>query len=180
HAGEHGVAGEVPGQEGLVAGDPVAGHDALAGHQLVDGVDEPERRPVGQQPDRVAGGPVGVGRRRRRHPAPTSVAAGAPAPPPAAASSDARASAGDRAIAWAPPSTWTISPVVAGNQSDSSATQARATGSGSRTSQPRGARLAQASSMASKWGMERAASVRSGPAATRLTRTRRGPRSRAR
>ena len=43
--------------------------------------------------------------------------------------------------AWTPPSTWTISPVVAGNQSESSATQARAVGSGSAMSQPSGARL---------------------------------------
>jgi len=37
-------------------------------------------------------------------------------------------------MAWTPPSTWTISPVVAGNQSDNRATQARATGSASLTS----------------------------------------------
>ena len=46
-------------------------------------------------------------------------------------------------IAWTPPSTWIISPVVAGNQSDSSAQQARAVGSASRTSQPSGARSSQ-------------------------------------
>ena len=39
-------------------------------------------------------------------------------------------------VAWKPPSTWIISPVVLGNRSDSRATQARATGSGSLTSQP--------------------------------------------
>ena len=45
----------VPGEEGLVASHPVAGPHPLARHQLVDGVDEPERRPVGEEGDRVAG-----------------------------------------------------------------------------------------------------------------------------
>ena len=77
--------------------------------------------------------------------------------------------------AWKPPSTCTISPVVAGNQSDRSATTALAAGSRSRTSHPSGARSAHAASNCSKPGIERAASVRSGPAATRLTRMPRAP-----
>ena len=43
-------------------------------------------------------------------------------------------------MAWKPPSTWIIEPVVAGNQSDSSATVDRATAEESSTSQPSGAR----------------------------------------
>ena len=51
------------------------------------------------------------------------------------------------ATLWKPPSTWTISPVVIGNQSDSRATQARATASASAlTSQPSGARSSHTSS----------------------------------
>src|SRR5439155_22162826 len=83
-------------------------------------------------------------------------------------------------MAWYPPSTCTISPVVAGNQSDSSARQARAAGSWSPRSQPSGARSTQAPSNLSKPGIDFAAMVRSGPAATRLTRTPCGPNSRAR
>src|SRR5690606_37932345 len=60
-----------------------------------------------------------------------------------------RARARHRPIAWTPPSTWTISPVVAGNQSDSSAATARAVGSGSDTSQPSGARSGQPPSICS-------------------------------
>src|SRR5437899_4367725 len=73
-----------------------------------------------------------------------------------------------------------ISPVVLGNQSDSSATQARAAGSGLVTSQPMGDRVAHTPSNSSKPGMLLAAIVLMGPAATRLTRTPLGPRSRAR
>jgi hypothetical protein len=73
-----------------------------------------------------------------------------------------------------------ISPVVAGNQSDSSATQARATGSGSVIDQPSGARPTHASSNFSKPAIDLAATVLIGPAATRLTRMPAGPRSRAR
>src|SRR3954453_2564748 len=83
-------------------------------------------------------------------------------------------------MAWTPPSTCSISPVVAGNQSESSAQQARAVGSASLTSQPSGARSPQVSSNVEKAGMLLAAVVRIGPAATRLTRTPLGPRSRAR
>src|SRR4029450_2266594 len=43
-------------------------------------------------------------------------------------------------VAWKPPSTCTISPVVAGNKSDSSAQIALAVGSWSALSQPSGAR----------------------------------------
>ena len=50
-----------------------------------------------------------------------------------------------------------ISPVVAGNQSDRSATQARATGSESATSQPSGARSSQVSSNNAKPGIDFAA-----------------------
>jgi hypothetical protein len=70
--------------------------------------------------------------------------------------------------------------VVAGNQSESSATQARAVGSGSVMLQPSGARVPHTSSNRSKPGMDFAAMVRSGPAATRFTRTPFSPRSRAR
>jgi len=71
-------------------------------------------------------------------------------------------------------------PVVAGNQSESSATHARAGASGLLMSQPSGARSAHTPSNFSKPGMDFAAIVFSGPAATRFTRTRCGPRSRAR
>src|SRR5258708_16590114 len=71
--------------------------------------------------------------------------------------------------ACTPPSTCTISPVVAGNQSESSATQARAAGSWFVRSQPSGARSCHTDSNCSKPGMDLAAMVRSGPAAMRLT-----------
>ena len=61
--------------------------------------------------------------------------------------------------------------MVAGNQSDSSATTALAAGSGSLTSQPSGARSGQFQASYSNPGMLRAAMVLSGPAETRLTRT---------
>src|SRR4029077_13223145 len=83
-------------------------------------------------------------------------------------------------MAWTPPSTWTISPVVAGNQSDSNAATARATGSGSPMSHPNAARADHISSKCSNPGMLFAAIVRTGPAATRFTRIPAGPRSRAR
>ena len=82
--------------------------------------------------------------------------------------------------AWKPPSTWTISPVVAGNQSESSATTALPAGSVSVTDHPSGARASQASSNWALPGMDFIAMLRSGPAATRLTRTPSGPSSRAR
>src|SRR5699024_1666253 len=85
-----------------------------------------------------------------------------------------------RPIACTPPSTWRISPVVAGNQSERSIVQAFAVGTGSPTSQPSGARSSQDSSNCSKPGMDFAAVVLIGPAATRLQRTPFGPRSRAR
>ena len=56
--------------------------------------------------------------------------------------------------ACTPPSTCTISPVVAGNQSDSSAAHARAAGSGSVIDQPSGARSDQTSSNFSNPGMD--------------------------
>jgi len=70
--------------------------------------------------------------------------------------------------------------VVMGSRSDSRAKQALATTSVLSTSQPSGARAAQVSSKAPNPGMDLAASVLIGPAATRLTRTRSAPRSRAR
>ena len=73
-------------------------------------------------------------------------------------------------IACTPPSACTISPVVAGSQSEHSATTVRAVGSASVTSQPSGARSPQPPSTWSKPGMEVAAVVRIGPAETRLTR----------
>ena len=62
--------------------------------------------------------------------------------------------------AWKPPSTCTFSPVVAGNQSERSATQALAMGSASFRSHPRGARSVQTSSKRSKPGMLLAAMLR--------------------
>src|SRR6478609_2819650 len=82
--------------------------------------------------------------------------------------------------AWKPPSTMTIDPLVAGNRSDSNATAALATGVGSVVSQPNGARLVQPSSRSENPGIDLAAIVLIGPAATRLTRIPLGPRSRAR
>ena len=70
--------------------------------------------------------------------------------------------------------------VVAGNQSESSATQARATGSGSSIVQPSGARSSQMSSNFLNPGMLLAAIVLIGPAATRLQRIPCGPSSLAR
>src|SRR5690606_21226290 len=83
-------------------------------------------------------------------------------------------------IACTPPSTWIISPVVAGNQSLSSAVTARAAGSTLSESQPSGARSAHLPSIWSKPGMCLAAVVLSGPADTTLQRMPCGPRSRAR
>src|SRR5699024_7698507 len=74
-------------------------------------------------------------------------------------------------VEWKPPSTWTISPVVAGNQSESRATMALPAGVASVWSQPRGARSLHMSSRVPKPGIEVAAVVLSGPAETRLTRT---------
>jgi hypothetical protein len=70
--------------------------------------------------------------------------------------------------------------VVAGNQSDSSAQTALPDGSVSVTDQPSGACFSQASSNCELPGIDFIAIVRSGPAATRLTRTPSGPSSRAR
>ena len=72
-------------------------------------------------------------------------------------------------MAWTPPSACTISPVVRGNQSDSSATQTRAAGSGSLTSQPIGARVSHIEDSSSKPGMLFAAFVRSPEAHARIT-----------
>ena len=80
---------------------------------------------------------------------------------------------------WTPPSTWMISPVVAGNQSDRRAAQARAAGSGSSRFHAKGARVLHTASKSSKPGMLFAAIVLMGPAAMRFTRMPRGPRSRA-
>src|SRR5674476_959959 len=72
-----------------------------------------------------------------------------------------------------------ISAVVAGNQSEKSATHAFAAGTASLTSQPNGAAVSHEFSKVSNPGTEFAAVVRTGPAATRFTRTPLGPRSRA-
>src|SRR5262250_3639708 len=80
-----------------------------------------------------------------------------------------RAPADQPPIACTPPSTCTISPVVAGNQSESRATHARAAGSWLLRSQPSGARPLHIDSNCSAPGIDRIAIVRSGPAATRLT-----------
>ena len=82
--------------------------------------------------------------------------------------------------AWTPPSTWRISPVIARESGESRKRQASATGVGSSRSQPSGAWRSQISARPSKPSMLEAATVCSGPAATRLQRTPRGPRSRAR
>ena len=82
--------------------------------------------------------------------------------------------------AWKPPSTCRISPVIARARSESRKQIVSATGPGSSTSQPSGAWVSQRSASVEKPGMPRAATVPSGPAATRLTRTPCGPRSRAR
>src|SRR4051794_1326063 len=73
-----------------------------------------------------------------------------------------------------------ISPVVAGNQSLSSTTQALATADESVTSQPRGARSSHTSSNFLKPGMLLAAIVLTGPAATRFERMPRPPSATAR
>jgi len=73
-----------------------------------------------------------------------------------------------------------ISPVVSGNQSERRATQARATALESLMSHPRGARSAHTSSNFENPGIDLAAMVRTGPAATRFTRTPCPPSSRAR
>src|SRR6478672_5913876 len=100
---------------------------------------------------------------------PSLVAAGRPA-----------SGGGHCPIAWTPPSTWTISPVVAGNQSDINAAHAWAAGTALLTSHPRGARVFHVSSKVWNPGIDLAAVVRIGPAATRLQRIPWGPRSRAR
>src|SRR5581483_7174531 len=105
---------------------------------------------------------------------------GRPADAPGATGDQYHAPAHQAPTAWYPPSTWTISPVVAGNQSDSSATHARATGEASDVSHPSGARASHSPWNRCRPGMDRAAIVRMGPAATRFTRTSAGPTSRAR
>src|SRR6202034_3080632 len=82
--------------------------------------------------------------------------------------------------AWTPPSTCRISPVVIGRRSLKRARQALATAVESWMSQPSGARSAQVSSKALNPGIDFAAMVRTGPAATRLTRMPAGPSSLAR
>ena len=83
-------------------------------------------------------------------------------------------------IAWKPPSTWRISPVIARAWSERRKQTVLATGPASSVSHPSGACFAHASASCEKPGMPRAAIVPIGPALTRLTRTPRGPRSRAR
>ena len=62
---------------------------------------------------------------------------------------------------WKPPSTWMISPVVAGNQSEKRATQPRAAGVGSAMSQPSG-ECSPHSAKRENAGIEFAAVVRRG------------------
>ena len=71
-------------------------------------------------------------------------------------------------------------PVVIGNHSERSTTQARATGSESRTFQPKGALESHASSNSLNPGIDLAAIVLIGPAVTRFTRIFWGPSERAR
>ena len=54
-AREHRIPGEVPGEDLLGAGDVEACDDPLADDELLDRVDEPEGRPVGEQLDRTFG-----------------------------------------------------------------------------------------------------------------------------
>ena len=55
HTREHRVAREVARQEGLLAGDPIAGGHGGRGVEGVDGVDEAERRPMREQRDQLVG-----------------------------------------------------------------------------------------------------------------------------
>lgn len=84
------------------------------------------------------------------------------------------------ATAWNPPSTWTISPEVDNAKSERSTHAIFATGSGLDESQPSGARISHNPSNCSKPGIDFAATVESGPAATRLERMFSPPRYRAR
>ena len=83
-------------------------------------------------------------------------------------------------MAWAPPSTWTISAGGGGEPVGQQRHAARAAGPGSVMFQPSGARSPHSPSNRSKPGMLLAAIVRSGPADTRFTRMPLPPRSRAR
>ncbi|CAB4613190.1 unannotated protein [freshwater metagenome] len=83
-------------------------------------------------------------------------------------------------MAWTPPSTWMISPVVFGKNGESSATAPWAAGIGSPKSQVNGARLSQTPSNSSKPGIDLAAIVLIGPAAIKLQRIFSCPRSLAR
>ena len=60
HAGKDRIAREVAGEERLLARDPVPGDHRLPGDDLVDRVDEAERRTVRQQRDRVHAAQHGV------------------------------------------------------------------------------------------------------------------------
>ena len=81
------------------------------------------------------------------------------------------AATGAAPIACTPPSTCRISPVIARASGESRNRQASATGVGSARSQPSGAWRSQISARPSKPSMLEAATVCSGPAATRLERT---------
>ena len=83
-------------------------------------------------------------------------------------------------IAWKPPSTWIISPVIPADRSENRNAIARPTGVGSEVSQPSGARRAHVSAICSNPGMPLPAIVFSGPAETVFTRMPFGPRSLAR
>ena len=106
-------------------------------HRLVDRVgrghlarrrEEPLHSPLAARDrDRMPGGRQGLGARQAD-------------PPVSSGDERDRHRAAQAPTAWKPPSTWRISPVVAGNQSDSSATLALATAVESETFQPSGAR----------------------------------------
>ena len=82
-------------------------------------------------------------------------------------------------MAWKPPSTWIISPVVIFDQSLNRKQTIWPTGVASDSDQPSGARFSQLPESWSKPGMFLPAMVRIGPAETVLTRMPCGPRSRA-
>lgn len=82
-------------------------------------------------------------------------------------------------MACRPPSTWTISPVVFGNQSLSRATTPLPAGSGSSSFHSSGERLSHTAASSAKPGMDFAAMEPIGPAEIRLQRMSCLPRSRA-
>ena len=80
-----------------------------------------------------------------------------------------------RPIAWKPPSTWRISPVIPRERSESRKARRRRPGTDRRRPSPAAPARPQRSARSLKPGMPLAATVSSGPAETRLTRMPRGP-----